>query len=212
MVEVASYDERHLPSTAAIFADGLRTLRGRVPALPADVPDERRAQELLGSFLTPGTTIVALDHGEVVGYLGWIEYPSFRGAPRRGAHSPEFGHAATAGRSVEVFRALYREAAARWTDDGCQIHALTCLAGDSDLERMLFESGFGMLLHDALRPMTPIDMPPPRGMSVRQATTADVAALAELEIEHRHHYCRAAGPHGRARPGLRSGDPAPGDG
>jgi ribosomal protein S18 acetylase RimI-like enzyme len=65
---------------------------------------------------------------------------------------------------------------------------MTCLASDAALERTLFEQGFGMLLHDAIRSLTPIDAGRPRGMSLRRATGRDVPALVELEIEHRRHY------------------------
>jgi GNAT superfamily N-acetyltransferase len=92
------------------------------------------------------------------------------------------------GRSVEAWRALYPAAATRWFEAGCHVHAITTLAGDPALERALVESGFGMLLHDALRPLDRIDAPPAGGLRVRRATLLDLPALAELEREHRRHY------------------------
>jgi ribosomal protein S18 acetylase RimI-like enzyme len=188
VLAVVPLDRAHLGAAARIFAGRLRGLRRRVPSLPTRLTELDASLDLLQEELDPDRTLVALDDDTVVGYLGWREYADFRSTRRRGAHSPEFGNAALAGRGAQVWRALYPVAASRWFSAGCQFHAVTCLAGDPALERALSESGFGLLLHDALRPMTPIDASSVRGMSVRPASARDAPALAELEVEHRRHY------------------------
>jgi GNAT superfamily N-acetyltransferase len=187
-LRIAPYEASHLPAAAALFASRLRALRRRVPALPSTYSHPERAAQLLAGVLSPQQTLVALEGEELVGYLGWRVVAAFRDTPRRGAYSPEFGHAARRGREVEVHRELYRAAAARWLDAHCEVHVLTCLAGERRLERFWFESGFGMLLHDALRPLTPIEAPLPAGVKVRRATAEDAGDLARLDTEHRRHY------------------------
>ena len=190
MLEVVPLAPAHLPAAAHLLTSRSRRLRRRVPALPASATRVEVAIRRLADDLDPARTLVALDGEAVVGYLGWREYADFRGTGRRGAHSPEHGQAAMAGRSVEAWAALYPVASERWFGSGCRVHALTCLAGDRAFERALVESGFGMLLHDALRPLTAVTARPSPGLAVRLATIEDAAVLAELEVEHRQYYGR----------------------
>ncbi|MGZ6260177.1 MAG: GNAT family N-acetyltransferase [Candidatus Limnocylindrales bacterium] len=192
MLQVVPYGREHLPAIARLFRRDLIRLRRRVPALPSTLTEREPAETLLRGFLTPERALVALADGEPVGYLGWALYERFRGAARRAAYSPEFGHAASAGRAVAIQRALYRVASARWDEAGCQIHALTSLAGGRASERFWFESGFGMLVQDALRPLTPIGGgAAPAGVTVRRAAAVDAAVLARLDRAHRRHYAAA---------------------
>jgi ribosomal protein S18 acetylase RimI-like enzyme len=192
---VAFSPREHLPEAVAVFTSGLRALRRRVPALPVTFTRPQAARELLGAFLTPERTLVALEGKRVVGYLGWAEYERFRGVARRTAYSPEYGHGVRRDRALEIQRALYRAAAARWWATGCRIHCLTVLAGDPGLERSWFESGFGMLGQDALRPLDPAvalarlpAMSGTPGVVARRAALADVPVLARLDAEHCRHY------------------------
>jgi ribosomal protein S18 acetylase RimI-like enzyme len=189
-LEVVPFKPDHLAGAARLWSARLHRLRRRVPALPVGIGGRRQTAALLADRLDPAKTLVAMDGDVVVGYLGWVEYADFRGTGVRGAHSPEHGNAATASRSADAWRALYGVAAARWFEAGCRFHAVTCLAGDPVLERTLAESGFGMLLRDALRPLTGIEAAPAPGTRVRRATADDGPALAELEVEHRRHYGR----------------------
>lgn len=186
--EVLPYRPGYLGEAATLFIGALRRLRRRVPALPSDLTEPARARALLGGFLQEDRALVAVQGSAVVGYLGWWLVEAFRDTPRRAAYSPEFGHAAVLRGGVEVELALYRAATSRWAQAGCEVHALTCLAGQPALERALFESGFGMFVQDALRPMTPVAAAAPRGLTVRRAVTADAACLATLDVEHRRHY------------------------
>lgn len=187
--------DEHLPGAVAVFTSGLRALRRRVPALPVSFTGPQAARELLGGFLTPERALVALEGGQLVGYLGWAEYDTFRGVPRRAAASPEYGHGARRYRAVEIQRALYRAASARWWATGCGIYCVTDLAGNPGLERVWFESGFGMLVQDALRPLGPAaalaGLPmtsPTAGLVARRAAIADIPVLARLDAEHCRHY------------------------
>jgi len=187
-LEVVPYAPDHLGPAATLFRDGVLRLRRRVPALPDELTHAARARALVEGFLREDRALVALEGSTVVGYLGWWLVDGFRGTPRRAAYSPEFGHAAAPARAVEVELALYHAATDHWTEAGCAVHALTCLAGQPALERAWFEDGFGLYVVDALRSMTPVSAPDPPGLTVRRALPADAASVARLDVEHRHHY------------------------
>lgn len=187
-LEVVPYRPDYLAAAAMLFVDALRRLRRRVPALPHDLTERAQAEALLRGFLHEDRALVAVEGPAVVGYLGWWVVDRFRDTARKGAYSPEFGHAAARRGAVEVELALYRAATRRWAEAGCEVHALTCLAGQPALERALFENGFGMFVEDALRPLTPLPTRAPPGVAVRRAVAADADRLAELDVEHRRHY------------------------
>jgi GNAT superfamily N-acetyltransferase len=188
VLEVVPFEPPHLSAAARLLSARLRRLRRRIPAIPRGVTPVEAAARRLADGLDPARTLVALEGETVVAYLGWREYADFRWSGRRGAHSPEHGHAAVAGRSAEAWAALYPVASGRWFASGCSVHALTCLAGDPALEGALVTSGFGMLLHDAIRPLTAIAASASPGLRVRLAIADDASALAQLEVEHRQHY------------------------
>ena len=187
-MQILPYSPQYLAAAVKRFSANLSALRARTPALPDLLCNPDLAAEKLAGFLSPENALVALQDGILVGYLGWWRVPNFRDTPLTGAYSPDFGHAADPAQAVRVYRALYAAAAALWSQAGCQVHCLTLLAGSPETERFWFESGFGMLLHDAIRPMLPIDAPRPAGVSVRRAGPADAAALAELDDEHCRYY------------------------
>ena len=187
-LEIVPYRPADLAAAARLFRDAVRRLRRRVPALPDELTGTAPAEALLQGFLRDDRALVALAGSAVVGYLGWWELDGFRGTARRAAYSPEFGHAAVRPRAVEVELALYHTATARWSAAGCQVHALTCLAGQPALERAFFENGFGLFVEDALRPMTALPAAVPSGVTVRRAVGADATRLAALDVEHRRHY------------------------
>lgn len=187
-LEIVPYRPAHLAAAATLFVDALRRLRRRVPVLPHDLTQRTRAEALIEGFLREDRALVAVEGSAVVGYLGWWVVDRFRDTPRRGAYCPEFGHAAARPRSVEIELALYRAASGRWSEAGCQVHALTCLAGQPTLERALFDNGFGMFVEDALRPLTLLPTRAPPGVALRRAVAADADRLAELDAEHRRHY------------------------
>jgi GNAT superfamily N-acetyltransferase len=187
-LEVVPYRPVYLAQATTLFVDALRRLRRRVPALPHDLTERDPAEALLGGFLHEDRALVALQGSRVVGYLGWWVVDRFRDTPRRGAYSPEFGHAAAPSGPEEVELALYRDATRRWADSRCELHALTSLAGQPALEQALFANGFGMVVADALRPLTPVPAEAPPGVVLRRAVAADADRLAALDVEHRRHY------------------------
>lgn len=166
---------------AALFIENFKQLRGSVPILPDLMEDPRRVVDMLAHL--PG--IAAYEGDQVVGYLGWYLVDGFRGTERKGAYCPEWGHSA---RDASVYRALYRAAAQQWAAADCKVHAISLLAHDHAAREVWFWNGFGLTGVDAIRPITPLGVETPAGITIRTATLADVEGWVALEVEHSRHY------------------------
>lgn len=188
---VLPFREAYLAEAAALFIEGLARLRRAVPALSDRLTDPQTAQERIGRIMAACGGVMALQDDKLVGFLGWWLVDDFRGAGRKAAYCPEWAHAAVGGRKPEIYRALYRAAAAQWAAAGCEVHAITLLAHDRVAERAWFWNGFGLLVVDAVRPMRGLNARPPSDLRFRAATIDDAAALAELDAEHCLHYSKS---------------------
>ena len=187
-MEISSFHREYIPQAAALFVQNYRKQRLAVPALPDLMEDEGQVATRLGCFLETSHGVAALEDGRLVGYMGWFLVNQFRGADRKGAHCPEWGHSSVEEMKPEIYRAMYRAAAAQWAAAGCQVHAITLLAQDRMAEKIWFWNGFGLTVVDAVRPMQPLGIPYSTTLHIRKATQADVHILAALDTEHCRHY------------------------
>jgi ribosomal protein S18 acetylase RimI-like enzyme len=188
MITIQPFEKHYITEAASLFVRSYHRLREAVPALPERMLDPTCAESLLDRMLTRSSGAAAFDGSKLIGYLGWWIVDNFRDSPRRAGYVPEWGHATADENKPAVLRALYRAAAQRWHAEGCATHAVSFLADDLVERDTWFWSGFGLMVVDAVRPVTPIEAPRPDGYTLRRATPADAPALAELEAEHVVHY------------------------
>lgn len=191
MTNSLPFCETYLAEAAALFIENLARLRRAVPALSDRLMDPQTVQKRIAGIMAACGGVMALEDGKLTGYLGWWLADDFRGAGRKAAYCPEWAHAVAVERKAEVYRALYRAAAANWAAACCEVHAITLLAHDPVAERAWFWNGFGLLVVDAVRPMRGLDAQLHSDMQFRAATADDAAALAELDAEHCLHYGRS---------------------
>ncbi len=143
-----------LPQAANLFCEKFKNLRQVVACIPASLEEPQPVIDRLDYLTNQCPAVMALDNGQLVGYLAAWLIEDFRHTRRKAAYSPEWGHAALPGQEHRVYRALYRIAADRWTASGCQVHAITLLASDHLAEKTWFWNGFGLVVVDAVRPST----------------------------------------------------------
>jgi ribosomal protein S18 acetylase RimI-like enzyme len=184
-VEITTFKPQYLPEMAALFVRNFEMLRQSITILPDLMAQPERVVTMLRDWLADCPGVVALDGGKVVGYIGWFVVDGFRETERRGAYVPEWGHAAV---EPTIYRAMYRAAAERWLEAGCQVHAITLLAHDDPAAKAWFWNGFGLTVVDAIRSIRPLEIALPTDIHVRKAGLSDIDALCALEIEHARHY------------------------
>jgi GNAT superfamily N-acetyltransferase len=190
-MELHPFTPQYLPAATELFVQNFSRLRQNVPALPATLVDEELISRDISRLLNAHPGVVALEDGRLVGYLTYMVLDDFRDAGHRAAYCPEWAHAVAAPYQAVAYRRMYRQAAAQWAAQGCQVHAITLLADDQETLQTWFWNGFGMAVVDAVRPMQPLERRPPAQLSIRQAAVADADALAALDIEHRHYYTQS---------------------
>lgn len=187
-MEIVPFSPHYAPQAAALFTERLAALRSQVAALPGEMTRLEHVSAELERFFTRHPGLAALHGGQLLGYLGWIVVPNFRGAGYTAAYVAEWWHAAQDDGKLPIYQALYRAASAEWAAAGCRAHAITLLANDPLAERAWFRQGFGMLVIDAIRLLTPLEALPAAGLTIRKAGAADAAALAALDAVHFAHY------------------------
>jgi GNAT superfamily N-acetyltransferase len=187
-MEIAPLRKEYLSEAAALFVQNFQQQRQDIPDLPDTLADIDRIVDRLDRRTTACPGAAALIDGRLAGYMSWFLVDHFRGTDRKGAYCPEWGHAAVAGSKAEIYRALYRAAAAQWAAEGSKVHAITLLAGDLEAEKVWFWNGFGLTVVDAVRPIQPLNLPVPQGCTIRKADVSDAGVLSVLEAEHWKHY------------------------
>jgi ribosomal protein S18 acetylase RimI-like enzyme len=193
-MEILPFEAHHIQPAAALFCSTYSGMRGMVPSLPARMADPALVSKSLRWLVAQRPAFVAMQNGQLAGYLGWLLVDGFRNTPRRAAYVPEWGWAAAQGANLPaVTRALYRAAASQWADAGVNVHAVTLLACDQPARETWFWAGFGLTVVDAVRPLDePLALRPPvPGVSLRLANADDTALLAQIEAEHGQHYTQA---------------------
>ena len=190
-MELQPFTPNYLPAAVELFLHNFHRLQHSVPALPATLDDEALIERKLRRLLEAQPGVVALEAGRLVGYLTAMVIDNFRDAGRRAAYVPEWGHAAAAGYQAQAYRLMYRDAAAQWAAQACQVHAITLLAHDEESLNTWFWNGFGMLVVDAVRPVQPLERELHTQLSIRRAIVTDAAAIAALDVEHCHYYTQS---------------------
>jgi GNAT superfamily N-acetyltransferase len=187
-MEITSLRREYIPQAAALFVESYKKQRLATPSLSDRMEDNGLLATKLSRLLDTCPGVAALEDGRLVGYMGWYIADHFRATERKGAYCPEWGHSSVEEAKPEIYRAMYRVAAAQWAAAGCQVHAVTLLAQDRQAERAWFWNGFGLTVVDAVRPMRSLDRPCSTDLCVRKAAKADAPILAILDAEHCRHY------------------------
>jgi ribosomal protein S18 acetylase RimI-like enzyme len=189
-MEILPLDPAFLPQAAALFGEKFKRLRQAVTCVPDRLQEPQQVIDRLAFLVDNYPAFMLLDGSRLVGYLAAWLVDNFRGAGRKAAYIPEWGHAALPGQEHLVYKALYRPAAGRWAESGCQMHAITLLAGDQPAEKTWFWNGFGLLVVDAVRSTGPLGIPSSSPISFRKASMDDIPILCALDEEHWRHYTR----------------------
>lgn len=175
---IVDFTPSHIPAASALALADYREQQRRLPALPA-------VEE--GLDLTPfaavGLGVTAFEGGRMVGFLSvGPPFDNAFGSTRcRGVFSPMGAHAAAPERRGPVYAAMYQRAAAKWVRAGALSHAVALYAQGEEAQRQFFQYGFGLRCVDAIRPMEPIDCPPPKGYSFFELPPAQFSSVYPFE-------------------------------
>ncbi len=182
-VKIVDFRQVHVPAAKKMALAGYNEERKHVAILPYldSVPD-------LTEFVDNGLGVVALDKGEMVGFL-CCHNPrekAFR-SYARGVFAPIHGHGAMAENRGLIYQRLYQAAAEKWVKAGIGYHGIALYAHDTVALNAMFTLGFGLRCVDAVRPMAPIEGVAEQGIHWLELARSEQATIRELReklLEH----------------------------
>jgi GNAT superfamily N-acetyltransferase len=186
MISIEPFAAEHIQDAAALFISGYQTQRAQTPYLPSKYAQVETVVALLEKIAESQPGVAAVSDGKLVGYLvGWVGIPDFKGISR-GVYVPEWGHGAQTGPGkTRIYQSMYEKMSRTWVGDGCFTHAITFFASDSTLRELLFWSGFGLLVVDAIRDIDAGNLAetaaPDPEIVIRAASVDDRKELARLD-------------------------------
>jgi GNAT superfamily N-acetyltransferase len=155
-----------------------RALRRKLPIMPGRHEDRELLYPLLRDLLEQAPGVIAIERGRLTGFLlAWL-LPGFRGRPA--TYSPEWAHAAEGQDSCAVYQAMYAQLSARWVAGGYRTHLLTMLAHDHAAIEVWHWLGFGLLVADAVRDLSPIQGPR-ADIEIRPAGPGQLGTVMRLD-------------------------------
>jgi ribosomal protein S18 acetylase RimI-like enzyme len=181
-IAIRPFEARHLPAATQLLAANHRTHRARTPLLPSAFANDLEAMALVDlTWRSPGAAgWLALDDDTLVGFLIALRGRVDDATDHR-VYLPASGYASrgpdVATITAQLFAALSRHPHA---DDGPEYH-LQLARADPEASAAWRGLGFDDFLVLCAAPL-PLSVPgaPPADLSIRQATSTDLASLRDL--------------------------------
>jgi GNAT superfamily N-acetyltransferase len=184
-LEISPIKKEHLEDAARLVSIRYQKLLDQVTSLPTRYADFNILIPLLNNLVEAGTGVVALEKGELKGFLAAWLLPSFR--RKRSVYSPEWANAVVQSNGRRVYETMYTHLAALWGADGYLTHLVGLLANDQDGLECWRWLGFGMLAADAMRDLQ-FEPDCTCEVNIRLAGMQDIdAVIALAEALRRHH-------------------------
>ena len=182
MISVKPFEERHLLEASQMFATKYRALQQENGLLPASFRDEAVIEGMLARMIREHPGAVAIERKRVVGYLtGYSRIPALKGGAS-GVYVPVWGHCVEKPKDIEaVYAALYSQMSEEWVASQCYTQLLTYFIPDGDLEALLFGLGFGLLLIDGIRAISPLEVKRENDIEIREAGESELTGLVKME-------------------------------
>jgi GNAT superfamily N-acetyltransferase len=184
-VSIVPFGPEHVPAAASLVAGGVERLRRRVPVLPAGWTEAATIVPVLLGLLERGSGLAVVDDDELLAFqVGRV----LDGRGGKWSFTPDIAHAAPLDTSGRLRERLYAGLAEAWVKGACPEHVVSILADDGDAQAAFARLGFGHVLVDLVRDLSPVGVVDlPDGVRVRRAESRDANALVGLDAGLRRH-------------------------
>lgn len=184
MLKATRLRAEHLADAAGLFAGRFAEARKRESLLPGQYENPAKVLPLLEEMLAENPMVAAFRKGRIVGILGGIVLPDFRG--RKAIYSQEWANGLAPGEERGAFWKMYESICGDWVSDGCRFHVFTVVSADAETVFALRWAGFFGMAVDAVRDLDPVEGGK-SGVEVRLAGPGDVAEVLRLKNLHVRH-------------------------
>jgi GNAT superfamily N-acetyltransferase len=179
---IEKFKSEHIERAYELFIENYKHEQNHVPLLPAKILNE---SELIIDAIrsragNPGTVI--LHNDKLISFMLTWDYFEFKG--QKNAIVPEYCHGSIDTDKKKLYQLMYMNLASQWIKDGVHLHCIGHLAHDHDLRDILNMLGFGAILAERVRDLSPIKCP----VSIDIVHETDKAKLIELQQEHMRYY------------------------
>jgi hypothetical protein len=185
-IKVIELNENHLESASELFAKFYKEAREKLNILPQRYEDREIILSLLQNIYKKSLGVVAVDNGEVIGYLIGLPVPNFKGT-QRGIYCPEWTHVSIGENRVKTYRAMYESVSEKWVQNGCLTHAITIMSHDNEAIDLWFRNGFGMHVVNAARTLDSLPGNINGGIEIRKCKVDDIEPVIHLLIGLKKH-------------------------
>ena len=179
------FTQAHLDSAVALFGESYRQEREHSPLLPTRALDDPTwIREALSTHLgNPGVAV--MQNSRLVAYM--VTGAQFPWKGQRTALVPEYGHSAITPEKETLYQRMYMHLSQSWVDDHTHMHIIGHFAHDRVLQETLYQLGFGAILAERLRDLSPIDA----STDISIVEEPDAHKLVDHELEHNRYYPKA---------------------
>ena len=179
------FTQDYLEPAVELFIARYKSEQEHSPLLPSRVIDEPAwIRGVLASKLAnPGVVVVEQDR--VLAYM--VTGDQFQWKGQQAAIILEYGHAAVVAQKRELYQRMYMELAQGWANQRIHLHLIRHFAHDTILQETLYQLGFGAILAERLRDVSPVAERNDVAIRVEQ----DVSKLIRLQTEHNRYYPHA---------------------
>ena len=190
MIALESLADKHIEDAAKLFTEGYAIQRERIPCLPSKYTLPETITPLIEKTCGAHPGSAAISKGRLVGYLvGFTNISNFKGISK-GVYVSEWGHSVARDSGCgQILQPMYTELASHWIGSGNCTHAITYFKSDIELRDVLFTSGFGLLVIDAIRNIDPSDLKANEDLAsditLRPANEHDRIELGRLDSDLR---------------------------
>ena len=180
LCKIESIEKKYVEDAAKLFAENYRMEREYTPLLPSRYENYNAIVPLLSDQIKKTPGVVALENGNLSGYLIGKLLPSWRG--RRSIFVPFWAHSVTGENRKEIYQQMYAYLSSEWVVNGCFTHMISVLAHDEEITDTLFWLGFGMVAVDTMRDLRNIQGPV-ADVEIQLATLDDLDVVVSLNHE-----------------------------
>ncbi len=154
-MQFETFNFHHIETAARLALAEYLQERQNVTILP-DGDYQELFCEMLTKMVDHQLGVVAIDAGEMVGFLTCYEPRNNYFGKVMGNFSPIHAHGTVPGQRKRIYSLLYQNAAAQWVKEGILSHVVALYAHDQAALTSFYWNGFGLRCVDAIRPVAPV--------------------------------------------------------
>jgi GNAT superfamily N-acetyltransferase len=189
-VEIIDLKLSQLDEVCEIFSSSYHRQRAQTPILDENNGKMEKVLPMLQHNLENHPGVAAMENGHMVGYMTGMYFDGILGV-HKGAYSPEWAHGSVPDNAFSIYRRLYKEMGQQWMKQGCLTHAINFMHHAREAQKAFCWNGFGSICFDAVRPVQPIKVEIPAGMTIAPIKEEDIPLWLPMVNEHNRHLATA---------------------